>query len=365
MYLGRKGALGRFTLELAQAAARAKDFDFEFIVSSNNNIVDDFLRLELPITELPTFDSATPSNLTRGFFKTRRFLKERFAKQMPFAVLTLMPHVWSPLLVPQIKKLGAKYLTIIHDADPHPGDRTAWVTRWLSYDAKHADLVITLSRAVAQSLIGRKLVKTDVVLPLFHPDMSFDYHQTNRKLPSDRPLRILFFGRVMAYKGLPLLIDAVEDLRRRGLPIQLGVVGSGDLGPLRERLEKLDAEVINRWIDDREIGDLFNRFDAMACSHVEASQSGVASAAFGSAMPVIAMPVGGIAEQVIDGGTGVLARRATSNALADAIYRLAKAPGLYDKISRHLVETGRSRSMDRFLNEVLTEIEAMPVNRPK
>ena len=114
----------------------------------------------------------------------------------------------------------------------------------------------------------------------------------------------------------------------------------------------LDAIVVHKF--DRLARD---RYDAVACPHVEASQSGVAAAAFGHRMPVVAMPIGGVAEQVIDGKTGVLARRVSSTALADAIKRLALEPGLYDALSRQLSENAGGRSMDRFVRDILQEID--------
>jgi glycosyltransferase involved in cell wall biosynthesis len=359
IYLGRRGALGHFTMQLAQAAAQLDDYDFEFVISSSNEIADDFEKHGLAVTKIDTFDRATPYNLTTRFFAARRALMEKFSKRPPIAAVTLMPHVWSPLLAPPIRKLGTKYLTIIHDAVPHPGDATAWTTRWLTSDAKQADLVITLSRSVAERVIAKRLAEPGRVFPLFHPDLVYEEKPSSRELPEDRAMRILFFGRIMAYKGLPLLIDAIEILKGRGVPIQLGVAGSGDLGAERERLEKLGADVVNRWIGDDEIGDILGRYDAMACSHIEASQSGVACAAFGSAMPVVAMPVGGIAEQVVEGKTGVLARRITPHAFAEATHRLATVPDLFESVCNYLSETVEDRSTDRFLEEVLTEIESL------
>ena len=94
---------------------------------------------------------------------------------------------------------------------------------------------------------------------------------------------------------------------RRASRIDLGVAGSGDIADVRMRLVALGAEVINRWLDDEEIAPLLARYDAMALPYIEASQSGVAAAAFASCMPVIAMPCGGLAEQVVENKTGVIA----------------------------------------------------------
>jgi glycosyltransferase involved in cell wall biosynthesis len=137
--------------------------------------------------------------------------------------------------------------------------------------------------------------------------------------------------------------------------VELGVAGLGNIGPERRRLTALGAEVINRRIEDDEIGPLLARYDAMALSHIEASQSGVAAAAFGNCMPVVAMPVGGIAAQVVDGRTGLMAHRVSARSFADAIHRLAVDPALYERISRNLRETAQDRSMARFVDEVVAE----------
>jgi glycosyltransferase involved in cell wall biosynthesis len=247
----------------------------------------------------------------------------------------------------------------MHDAVSHPGDPTAIVTPWLVSEARIADLVVTLSRTVADRFISSRRAPADRVLPLFHPDLTFGTTPADRMRPTDRPFRLLFFGRILAYKGLPLLIEAIEMLRAEGIMIELGVAGLGNIGRDRRRLAALGAEVINRWLEDEEIGPLLARYDAIALSHIEASQSGVAATAFGNSMPVIGMPVGGIAEQVIDARTGVMAHRISARSFADAIHRLAVDPALYQRISQNLRATAQERSMARFIDEVVGETIAL------
>jgi glycosyltransferase involved in cell wall biosynthesis len=191
---------------------------------------------------------------------------------------------------------------------------------------------------------------------LFHPDLSFGGALSNRELIPDRPLRVLFFGRVMPYKGLSLLTEAVELCRRDGINVKLGVYGDGDLSNERNRLATLGADVENRWIDEAEIPAILARYDVVALSHIEASQSGVAATAFGNFMPVIGMPIGGLPEQVVDGRTGVLARRVAARSFADAIHRLATDPALYARISSNLTATSQDRSMERFVAEIVDEL---------
>ncbi len=350
--LGRRGALCRVTLELARAANEVENLNAAYFVSSANELIDRFRRERLALFECDTFAAASPLAIARNFARTRLLLLDYVRLQRPLAVVTLMPHLWTPLLAPAVRRLGALYATVIHDAAAHPGDPPGLLNGWLRRDAVGADLVVTLSQAVAQQLFDRGRIERERILRLFHPDLAFNGPPAPRPYPQ-RPLRVLFLGRILPYKGLPVLVEAVELLRGAGVAVELGVVGAGDLGALAPRLAALGAEVINRWVADAEIGPILARYDALACSHVEASQSGPAAAAFGSAMPVVGMPVGGIAEQVADCATGVLARRASAPAFAEALHRLIADPALYERISGHLAATAEARSMRRFVGELV------------
>jgi glycosyltransferase involved in cell wall biosynthesis len=353
MYLGRKGSLGEFTLELADAAHRASDCRNAFIVSEHSDLGEKLTSRRAEVYTVPTFSAPSLTNLTMGFVPARRILFEHLAALRPRAIVNLMPHVWTPLLVRGIQKRGIKFVTIIHDAVPHPGDGTARITNWLLREAGAANHTVTLSRAVAKSLIERQRVSGDRVTTLFHPDLKFSSSGRPRMRDPNRPLRLLFFGRIMAYKGLDLLVEAVSSLRREGVGVQLGVAGSGVIkAETLIRLEQLGAEVINRWIADEEISSILERYDAVACAHTEASQSGVAATAFGHAMPVVAMPVGGISEQVIDGKTGVMARGVSLGLLADAIRQLASEPSMLEALSNEIISSAGERSMDRLLEQL-------------
>jgi glycosyltransferase involved in cell wall biosynthesis len=147
------------------------------------------------------------------------------------------------------------------------------------------------------------------------------------------------------------LIDAVEQIRADGCPVELGVFGAGPLGQSARRLHDLGAEVINQWLSKDEISSILARYDIMVLSHVEASQSGVAATAFGAGMPVVCTPVGGLPEQILDGVTGLVARRADGPALADAIMRLVRDPQLYNAMSTAVVDTQDQRSIARFVED--------------
>jgi glycosyltransferase involved in cell wall biosynthesis len=353
LYLGRRGALGRFTLELAQAASVMPELEPIIAVSRMNENISEFAWLGKSLLPLDTFDSVLSVSNVRNFLATRRRLLRRIADDNVATVVTLMPHIWTPLLARAIRARGVRYVTIIHDSVSHPGDPTASVIPWLRSEARLADRVITLSRAVADHMTAGGFADPQRTRSLFLPDLRYGSEQAVKGWTADRPLRLLFMGRVFKYKGLPLLLEAIEALRAEGVQVQLGVAGAGDIGNLQGRLAALEAEVINRWLDDSEIAPLLARYDAIALPYIEASQSGVAAVAFGSCMPVVAMPTGGLAEQVIEGRTGVIAAEVTARSFADTIRRLATNPALYGQISRTLLQTAHDRSMRTFVASML------------
>jgi glycosyltransferase involved in cell wall biosynthesis len=289
-------------------------------------------------------------------------------RERPGAIVNLMPHMWTPLLRPGIQKLGIAYVTVIHDVIGHQGDPTGYVMRWLTSEARKADVVVTLSRTVANDLQAAGYAREDQVHTLFHPDLSYGATPANRERASGKPFKLLFFGRILRYKGLPLLLTAVEMLRAEGIAVELGVAGAGDLRSERARLASLDAEVTNRWLNDEEIEPLLTRYDAIVLPHIEATQSGVAALAFGNCIPVVGMPAGGLVEQIVSGQTGVLANQISARSLADAIRSLATDPAMYNRISAHLRRTVKDRSMQRFvgclLNVIRERNDAMAVAGP-
>lgn len=354
MYLGRRGPLGRFTLDLSRALDSMSGIRASFIVSRMNP-ASSFLGTTgaAPVRIIETIETGRTHSALTNFFAARWKLLDFLSRENPSEVINLMPHIWTPLFGGTIQRRGIRYTVIIHDAVAHPGDNAAILTPWLRAEAKYADRVIVLSEVVRQQLLRLRLTTPKKLRKLFHPDLRYGDRNSLRRRADGAPFSILFFGRVLRYKGLPLLIEAIELLRAQGMDVRFGVAGVGNIEKERPRLAELGAEVINRWLEDDEIGPLLGRYDAMALPYLEASQSGVAATAFGDFMPVVGLPTLGIVEQVVDGKTGVLAAGVDAWALAEAIKRLATNSALYESISQHLCLSANERSMQRFAMELM------------
>jgi glycosyltransferase involved in cell wall biosynthesis len=229
---------------------------------------------------------------------------------------------------------------------------------WLLREAKGADHVVTLSKAIADELSGQHGISPERISVLFHPDLS--YGDVKKSCRSGGPLRLLFFGRLLPYKGLHLFLDALEILRCEGTSFTAGIFGTGDVSAYRTRIRSLGVELENRWIPTEEIPAIFSRHDVAVLCHTVASQSGIIAAAHGANLPVIVPPVGGLTEQIIPGITGLVAQRADAKAIAAEICNLIDKPTLLARLRTGIEETKRNRSVARFFDE----LTAVAIKKP-
>lgn len=272
-------------------------------------------------------------------------------------VITLMPHIWSFLVSGAVTAAGANYHTILHDAEPHPGDGTARMLPLLLKDMRAATTVFTLSDAVAEMALSLNLIRPSQLARLFHPLTGSKFTATQMAPSAGQPWRLLFLGRIMPYKGLPLLLEAFRQLKAEGRDVTLSVMGEGPLDDVADRIAALKVEVTNRWLGDDEIAAALSSHHAVVLSHIEASQSGVVASALGAGVPVVATPVGGLAEQVRDGVTGLVAASVSATALADALRALMDTPGLHGRLASNVVAERQAKSPDAFIAALLAALE--------
>jgi glycosyltransferase involved in cell wall biosynthesis len=132
---------------------------------------------------------------------------------------------------------------------------------------------------------------------------------------------VLLFGVLRPDKGLGDLLAAAVQAPRW----QILVAGKED-GALEDERESLSRPELADRVTIREgfheieaVAELFAAADLVALPYRRVSQSGVLYLAYGFSRPVVAYPVGGLTESVIDGETGWLCAQPSPSALADAL----------------------------------------------
>jgi glycosyltransferase involved in cell wall biosynthesis len=251
--------------------------------------------------------------------------------------------IWDLAAIPILRRHASRFILILHDAKLHPGDYYPFRESVLRWEVASADALIVLSEYVGRAAQQLHDFPPDRIWTVPHGALSFGAGvAAPRAFPSDRPMRLLFFGRIVAYKGLGHLLDAYRILRERGVAVELDIVGSGDLARYKSRLAGLpDVTITNAWVDEEKIAEALVRADVVVLPYIEASQSGVAAAALTAALPIVATPVGGLAEQVSSGRTGIIAKGMHAEDLAAAIQCFTHDPSLYETCSAGALQHAR------------------------
>lgn len=352
-YWGRRGGGAQYALGLTQALARRGDVRLRLSLSNAVELLPKFRSTGLPLSSIETYQDRL------GFLASLPRIPRARQQLLSAAegcdvVISAMTHIWTPLIAPQLMRAGIPYVPVVHDAVPHPGD-TAFAWGWrLGRELRAARAAVALSATVEAALAARApdlpLIRSR--LPAFLAGVP-----TERHGEASGDVRFLFFGRLRAYKGLDMLRDAFVRLRKRHPGVRLRVVGQGNAEHCAPGLTAMPGVTVEtRWVPESEVPHLLATADAVVLPYREASQSGVVPQALAMGVPVIATPVGGLTEQVLEGRGGMLAAAPTAAALAEAMAGVL-APGALARLREEARREGESATdWDAAAEEIVSGI---------
>lgn len=249
----------------------------------------------------------------------------RIRRERPDAVIL---KYWTPFMAPcfgtiaRVAGRGTKFLVQLDNIVPH---ERRWfdtlLTRWF---VGAMDGFIYMSEAV-----GKELAEFDAEKPrLYSPHPIFDHFgppldrtDAAARLGLDPECEyVLFFGLVRPYKGLDMLLEGWRKDRRRKLLIA-GEFYDG-VEKYREQVARLGLEsevtIHDRFVGDGEIPLWFSLASLLVLPYRSATQSGVTQIALHFDVPMVVTDVGGLAQIVRDGVTGVVVEP-TAEAIAAGI----------------------------------------------
>ena len=203
------------------------------------------------------------------------------------------------VMIAALRRVGVPAVVIVHDATPHPGDGFPLLFTLQRALTRRCGVVIALSEHVAAGLRAQRAVRPGTKLVVAaHPPFGFGVVAPAGAHPG--PRRVLNFGRLLPYKGLDLLAEALHLLGPRP-DMEVRVVGQGPESAALTALRALPGVTVeNRWVPEGEVGALLAWSDIVVLPYREASQSGVAAAAIAAGRRVVATRVGGVVEQLRD-----------------------------------------------------------------
>jgi glycosyltransferase involved in cell wall biosynthesis len=170
---------------------------------------------------------------------------------------------------------------------------------------------------------------------------------------------VLFLGRLEARKGVYDLLDAIASLRAKVPDVRLVCAGDGDrVGVARhaERLGIADAVKFTGWVGPSGKRALLENAAVLALPAYEAGLPVGLVEAMSAGLPVVASPVGGIPEAVVDGANGYLVAPGDRGGLERSLGRL-----LTDRaLAARLGAAARESALRRFAPErALAPLEAL------
>jgi len=200
------------------------------------------------------------------------------------------------------------------------------------------DLFVAPSPALAEEyrrlgLPPAKLCVSDYGFPPLGPAGTARSPRRERR---PGPLRIGFAGTLVWHKGVHVLIDAVRLLPPAAC--ELLVFGDPEVFPdyaadLRRRAAGLAVRFMGRF-DRAAAPAVYARMDVLAVPSLWPENSPlVIHEAFQAGLPVVGSRLGGTADLVADGTSGLLYEAFSAAGLAAALRRLLDEPGLLDRLA--------------------------------
>lgn len=336
-YWGRRGGGAKDTRQLAKALQRALGRGRVAIaVSTDNELLDDYRALGETLKLSPP---AWRGAMSVGERLSRLVDLVRFAAEVrrsPYrtVVVTMnFPFAWP--LVGFLRRGGRKIVYICHDAAPHPGDfMRAWQSLSQAALMRSVDRVVVLSEAVRRDCLARYGPRLAVRIGVVPIQALYADARTLPEAPSpSEPIRFLFAGRLLAYKGLDLLAGAAGLLAQR-TDWTLTIAGEGPCeAQVREAFAGLPHCTFRPgWLSERAYEAILEEHHVLVCPYTEASQSGLLPDALVRGVPGIVTPVGGLPEQIGFGKAGLVADGVSPQTLAAAMTALLDDRGLLARL---------------------------------
>ena len=258
-------------------------------------------------------------------------------------------HPWNFPIILLWRLLKKKTILTIHDAELHPGEENIVLQWCLKVSMKYTNYLVFLTNHVKQLAYKNYKLKAPYriisqgLLPL--PNIELGHARRGK--------HILFLGRISKYKGVDLLINAVNEmpitsydsLTIAGMPIYEVTI------PQNNPKIKLYA----KYMSEEEMSNFLNQCDIVVLPYIEASQSGVILLATLAEKPIICSKIGGLTEQLTN--EECIFIDPTKENIQKAIEQLLSNDLLYSSIQEALRKKKKNLTWDKKAQSLINYVE--------
>jgi len=205
IYLGRRGAGGKISLELARELGLRHEV--LAVISKSSEHLEQWQTASIGLMAVDTFQSLLQAIWSLLYPRKILQLIKEIRLFKPDILLFPMFHPWNPVIQWALQEIPS--VVFVHDPRPHP-DLSGWFYAHLeNLSICRANTCIVMSSELREALEERcrKTISINV-LPL-----GLLRYETHSPFPRRLVPRLLFFGRIVPYKGLEILLQAYEKIR--------------------------------------------------------------------------------------------------------------------------------------------------------
>jgi len=355
LFLGTKGAGPAYAFEMTKALSQKTKV--LAIVSNYAENIESW-RIEarhndnLEISSYNTYRSIPEFVISLFNFRLFKRIAQFITTSNANAIYIPMGHFWNRFILKGINKITV-YKTI-HDVILHNGEDGLLYKLSEKIFGYKGDGYVVLDEKYVPILAKRVHISNNKICVI--PHASFRSYGFSSNVDETRYNKILFFGRIIKYKGIDILLDAFKKID--GLPLRLKIAGNGDFTPYMNKAKSIKNIELNiGWIKDEDIHNLFKDVDLVVLPYISASQSGVIPLAYSFGKPVIATDIGALSSQVIDGKTGYIVPVNDVDALKDAIIKSYSSEENLVKMKREALLYANENSWEKSSEKLLEFIE--------
>lgn len=210
-------------------------------------------------------------------------------------LLQLMPSPFDVFLDLVAKINKVTIVRCIHETYPHAGEKYPRISS-IKLRLATADHILVFSNFVYSKVLemsNKSVLKIDLPVKIDkRPNVLgiIDDIRIKSALKNKVPI-YLCIGRIRKYKGIDLLIDAINSIELNAVFI---IAGEGKIHSVPSNPNLV---IINKWLSKHEFNELIEISSALVLPYTEASQSGIIPIAIANSKMIVSTGFGGFREQ--------------------------------------------------------------------
>jgi glycosyltransferase involved in cell wall biosynthesis len=193
------------------------------------------------------------------------------------------------------------------------------LNRWC---VKNADLAFFTQEEYQKSLLTKRQERGHIIHASWIDEENIISEADAKELwrkkvsPSTQKLKVLFAGRLVASKGVLILLEAMKALDEENIPIKLDILGEGELLSECERVCKslkssTGIRVLGKVPSDANFLQRLQGYHAIVVPKISDEPPRIVYDAYSQALPLLASDTAGLRDCIQNGKTGMLANSMT------------------------------------------------------